>query len=170
MSTLAIRNSPILALSLWEPWLWAIDHLPELDAKRIENRRWEPYPWILGRYLCLHAAQQYDLVGAVAVEAEARRSITAQNVKEEMPRGVIRCVARIDRVVPPFTKPTPRWHITHQHGWVIGDLVKLPEPVACRGWQKIWRVPPGVDDRVLVQLPREVCARMATPPQRGLEF
>lgn len=36
--------------------------------------------------------------------------------------------------------------------WLLTDVQALPEPVACRGFQRIWNLPPDVEARVLPQL------------------
>lgn len=37
-------------------------------------------------------------------------------------------------------------------GWVLADVIALPEPVPCRGAQGLWTLPDDVERRVMAQV------------------
>jgi hypothetical protein len=48
------------ALTLWQPWSWAIAHA----GKRIENRTWRPLGCVINQQIAIHAGKQLDLDAA----------------------------------------------------------------------------------------------------------
>lgn len=163
------------ALSIWEPWGWAICELPEARAKRVENRPWPPYPWIRRRrWIALHSAQTLDGDGARLLVGERGGTLPPSHQSEAMRarRGKIHALARIDYAVGPFETQDIRpedvaifaaWWAESQWGWRIGAVHKLAVPVEARGLQKVWRVPEPAALRVLAQVPAEIAAQLARP-------
>lgn len=47
---------PMRALTLWQPWAWAMG----CGLKKIENRSWQPPMWMLDEWLALHAGMKWD--------------------------------------------------------------------------------------------------------------
>lgn len=165
------------ALSLYDPWLWAIDSLPADKAKRIENRPWPPYPWIRRhRWIALHVAQRFDDEGARHRVAELSGQVPPSRDTSEMRarRGKITCFARVDGFLFPADAQTDMgvgsmplavrpWWFREQFGWLIGEVHKLAEPIEARGLQKVWRVPVPTAAKVAPQLPPQVLAELAQP-------
>ena len=61
---------PLLALTLWPEWAYAITHL----GKDVENRDWERLPtWLTGRYLAIHAGAH---IGGGRRRWRRRRALT----------------------------------------------------------------------------------------------
>lgn len=161
------------ALTLHRPWPWAIVHLPETHAKRVENRTWEPPRAMLGEAIAIHAGRHFD-VGAldfVAAQCPDDGPLPPQR-EEEHPLGIVG-VARLlgvaldrgnqgvgfrwmegitneqgcDAVKRLFTR---EWFVGPV-GWILADVVALPEPVPCKGAQGLWVVPPAIEQLVLAQ-------------------
>jgi hypothetical protein len=123
----------VKALSLRQPWLWAVLEL----GKTIENRRWNTH--YRGPIL-LHAAKGCtvdECSGALAWMQEAR---LVEPLDPRWPglrgveRGGICGYAEIADVVPPdvpplflqVTKDELRWHMPKQYGFVLRNVRRLP--------------------------------------------
>lgn len=161
---------PLLALTVHQPWAWALAGA----WKVVENREWPPPASLFGRHLAIHAGLRYD--EAAARELAQAASILGlprpPPPARELARGAIVAVARIAgavQVEPDGTAEEPRLrvvavrgHVSDQEAhelagsawasgpwlWVARDVVALPTPVACRGFQKLWTVPAEVADLV----------------------
>jgi hypothetical protein len=130
------------ALTLWQPWAWAISDF----TKRIENRPWSPPEWLKGRFFAIHAGKTYDETSARHIE-EAFGVV----VPRDLPLGAIVAIARLVSVV---TESDDSW-FAGPCGWILDDVVKLDSPVMCRGAQGLWTVPWDVERQVILQLPRD---------------
>ena len=120
------------ALSIKQPWVWAILRA----GKDIENRSW-----------------QRSYRGWIALHASGQPS---RNV--EMPRG-IRCpdlksldysaICGVARLVDIRTTSRSKWMGRPEdgsinYGWVLADVTALPEPIPCKGALGLWTVPPRI--------------------------
>jgi hypothetical protein len=140
------------ALTLWQPWCWAIT----IGLKRVENRPWAPPSWLAGEDFALHAGMKYD-----KASAEALRSTLLPKdpeIPDEVPHGVVTAVARLADVVTSVAevrkrggRDQERWFFG-PYGWILADIRQLPNPVACRGFQKLWTLPAEVEAAVRGQL------------------
>ena len=132
------------ALSIKQPWLWAITNLD----KRIENRSWKPPDWIIGKRIALHASKQYDSVGRMEVK---RIGGVIPLAKYEIPLG---CIVATAKVVGWLNEdgfgdvPTPcyghmiddKWFFGPT-GWILENVKMLVEPIPCKGALGLWDVP-----------------------------
>lgn len=163
------------ALSVWEPWTWAIVELPEGRAKRIENRAWPPYPWIRRRrWIALHSAQRFDDEEARILVGQRGGTLppSYQSAAMRERQGKIHALVRIDGSVDPYglhqiapddVEQHALWWAESQYAWRIGAVHKLADPVEVRGAQKVWRVPVPAAARALAQVPAEIVAALARP-------
>jgi hypothetical protein len=131
----------MIALTVRQPWLWAILHA----GKRIENRTWAT------RYrgpILLHAAKgctQEEYVSAVESMILARVIDGGVPPLAEMQRGGIVGRARIVDVIEPvpYTRlwhgRDVRWHVQDQFGFVLADVEPLPF-VPCKGALGLFRL------------------------------
>lgn len=161
----------VWALTILDPWMWAIDALPVGESKDIENRKWPPYGWIRRqRWIAAHVGQTFDGDEARHRIAQIGGAMPPSEHAAEMQarRGKITAFIRIDGAHAPgdlFANATPpKWWFREQHGWQIGARVKLARPVAAVGKHKVWRVPVPVAVQLADQLPPEVLAALAAPP------
>jgi hypothetical protein len=121
----------VKALSLRQPWLWAVLEL----GKTIENRRWNTH--YRGPIL-LHAAKgctQTELVEALGWMASNANPDTMGIFPglDAIARGGICGYAEIVNVVPPCELPglrpdagELRWHMPEQYGFVLRNVRRLP--------------------------------------------
>lgn len=140
------------ALTLWRPWSWAIVHGP----KRIENRDWKPPEWLVGKRLLIHGGKTYDRDGATFIGERLReygRHVpTHREVMTEGVLGACTVLGYMARKGDGFGFSTPEaraafdadplqggWFFG-EYGWVLGDVVAFPEPLACKGKQGLWEV------------------------------
>lgn len=120
------------ALTLIQPWAWAIEHL----GKRVENRTWAPPPRLVGQRIAIHAGKKYD-------EEDARWLAENFDFSEiDCAHGVIVATARIARVVTSadHLPENQRVWFFGPFGWVLADVQPVAE-LACRGAQGLWDVP-----------------------------
>lgn len=139
-------------LSLWQPWLWAI--LDPRARKWVENRDWMPKIEMIDQRIALHAAKTFD-VDAVSLFLEY--GIDWFPARKDMyPTGAILGVATIDRIVTDkrrLPEDQQRWFFG-EYGWLLRDVIALPEPVPCRGERGLRVLPPDVERAVNDQLAR----------------
>lgn len=155
------------ALTLWRPWAGAVAHM----GKPVENRSWFPPKHvrgepIWGEVIAIHAGRTWDADAAEWMVAEGLATQDQVRWKAH-PTGIV-CVARligvanyITRTLLAFdqsrreeceTAARSPWGDMDDYGWLLGDVVPLPEPVPCRGAQGLWRVPPAIERQVLEQV------------------
>lgn len=161
---------PTTALSLTNPWPWAI--LGPLE-KRIENRVWRTH--FRGRFF-LHAAKgcrasDYDFAIAWMKTAGVNPLGLAPPSLKEIPRGGIVGIATLVGVIEPVMGKRAsqlgsqvtidtrafktsagtldlRWHMPEQYGFVLEDVVPTTF-VPCSGALGFWRVPPALAARAM---------------------
>ena len=149
------------ALSLTQPWATLV----AIGAKRIETRTWSTsYRGLVA----IHAGK--------APSSDARNTVYADSVLKvlnearihvgrdgsELPTGVIVAVGILASVEPTenltnrargiealsphefeFGNFAPR-----RFGWLLTDVQRFREPIACTGALGVWTVPPEVERRV----------------------
>lgn len=135
------------AITLNHPWAVAVADW----GKMIENRSWAPPARAQGQWLAIHGGPepsgadrdeaQADLDGLVAAGlapwvplAEAVRPGVVAVCR------LVRCISGDDEAEPLLDSP---WY-TGPFGWVLSDVVELPEPVPCPGARGLWPLPPPV--------------------------
>lgn len=136
----------IKALTVRNPWAFAIAHTAGPNPKTIENRVW---PSSYRDWLAIHAgaALDDDSEHAIARVAELAQVPVEQVVEECKTRGAVVAVARLSYVcgrttVDRFgTCDCGSWAAHGQFHFVLRDVVALPEPVPCRGYQRLWSLP-----------------------------
>ena len=151
-------TAPMKALTIHQPWNWLIAN----RHKPVENRGWWPPKGTLSTRIALHAGKTLDhhavdmlreegyplpdgyVLGAVEAVAtvagwvdDARRGARAP--------GTDMAVIEAARDHSLYCGPV---------GWVLTDVILLPEPVPCRGFQKLWTLPADVERAVLEQIAR----------------
>jgi hypothetical protein len=123
------KPATVPALTILQPWAWAISHGP----KRIENRTWKP------RYrgpLLIHAGR-----GKTALDY-ATRWLESQGltVPEDLAYGQIVAVCQLAAVVPlEACKVDP--FASGPECWQLSDVRALAEPIKYRGRQGLFPVP-----------------------------
>jgi hypothetical protein len=142
------------ALSFSQPWCWAV--VDELVRKHIENRTWAPPIDLIGHQFAIHAAKSWDNLRAYPLIKDGIEypGLTPTQYLQALgfdPPMAYHCyassaivgVATLDRVVTEtktLTDEQKRWFFGPV-GWVLTDVVKLPEPIRCGGKQGLWAVP-----------------------------
>ena len=137
------------ALTLWRPWAGLMGAPP---LKDLENRGWQPPASIVGQRLALHAGKRWDRDGAVwAWELLERAGWSGHDLGELFEACKVEGVVALATVGQPVAASRSPWFVG-RYGWPMLDVVRLPEPVACRGAQGLWTLPPEVEARVLGQV------------------
>jgi len=124
------------ALSIKQPWLWAIT---DLD-KRIENRSWNPPEWIIGKTIALHASKRDDIEGGLFIN-----NISGKLPPHNLPRGAIVATCRIVGWIDMRNKGSciggslldDPWFFG-PIGWILDDIYKLYKPIPCNGALGLW--------------------------------
>lgn len=142
----------IRGLTLWEPWATLI----ALGEKRYETRRWRR-AW--RGWLAIHASKKWNAeLTAQCLEEPYRTALAGYGINRSFPLGCIVAVAQVVGYIE-----TTRAHISDKErafgdwspdrwGWKLSNVVRLDEPIPCRGSQGLWVVP----DEIVAQLPLEV--------------
>lgn len=140
------------ALTVRIPWPWAICYL----GKPVENRGWRPSPSQLrpGEKFAIHAGKMPSVIeireafaGMAAMDAidDTTNLPTMADLRTQ--ESAIVAVATFGGAV---TKHPSRW-FCGTYGWMLDDLIVLPEPVKCRGAQGLWEVPGDVLEKMREQ-------------------
>ncbi len=132
------------ALSLKQPWLYAITHL----GKPVENRTWQPPGYMIGQWIALHASKTKSRDEWVMAE-----SIHGSKITTVVPTGKIVAVARIDRIETLMTaqQPVSKWFFG-PYGWILEDIRLLNNPIPARGMLGLWEVPIDIENQMNKQL------------------
>lgn len=126
----------MFAISLWQPWATAVIEY----GKDIENRTWEPPSRMVGQRIAIHAGRRVDQ-GALA---NARRA--GYPLPDPLPAGMVLGTVRLVEVHHARTcrARCSDWAESDAHHWRLADPRPAPEPVPCRGFQRLWRLPSHV--------------------------
>ena len=156
------------ALTIRHPWPWAICCITEsCNPKRIENRTWKPSPTQLppGVKFAIHAGKMPSVIeiqeafeGMAAMDAIDEYTNTPTMAELRTMESAIVAVATFGGIVTERDCKS-RW-FCGPYGWVLKDVIVLPEPVKCRGAQGLWNVPPDVLAKMRAQF--NTCERAPT--------
>jgi len=140
------KTESIRGLTLWQPMAWAI----AAGHKRIENRPWKP--WRNVSHLAIHAGAKYhrahaEQIAAIGIEVPDRGDLVFGAIIAVVP---LRGHVHVDAVgVPDHYRDNP-W-FSGPYAWLLGDVVKLDEPIARRGAQGLWNLDPHELDALYEQ-------------------
>lgn len=138
------------AITVHQPWATAIARY----GKPVENRGWRPPAGLIGRTLAIHAGKQWMPPGVGYPAATLPPYDPAI-----YPAGVVLAVARLAWVCTAgyFGDPCEcgPWAVDGECHWRLEAVRPLPEPVLCRGFQKLWTLPLEVAEKVTAQLTEE---------------
>lgn len=145
------------ALTLIQPWAWAIVH----QDKRVENRTWDPRTrgGKLGDSIVIHAGSKFDENAAVHI---ARMLGVRELPAAAHDKGLVG-LARLsgifeDQLALGFPPEQVRW-FHGPYGWVLSDVIAL-RPIACPGQLGLWEVPEFFIER-LEALDQDAAEQMA---------
>ena len=143
------------ALTLKQPWLYAIEHL----GKRVENRSWDIPFRLRGHWIALQAGKSRDDLerfGVISIHG-----LGTIPPWTELTFGSVSSVVKFSQVIIARKELVPestrKWFFGPS-GWMITDLVLLKEPIPCRGMLGLWTVPADIEEQIKAQLPMPVTA------------
>lgn len=129
-----LRNGPLQAITLHQPWAWCIFAL----GKDIENRSWPYPPELNGCWVAIHAGKIYDTLGAEWLR-QAGREIPPQS---RLAMGAIVGLVRLGGCVEDSKSV---WFAGWpSKGWILEEPYRLQQAIKCRGYKRFWTV----EDRV----------------------
>jgi hypothetical protein len=142
------------ALTLHAPWAYAVAHL----GKRIENRTWAPPARLVGQRLAIHAGLHETQAEWAAVSSAARMTRDDLDcARHDVARGAVVATATLSGFTQEPVRDalgwTSLWWIGPV-GWLLADVVTLPEPVPCKGRQGLWSLPAPIHDAVMREIAR----------------
>lgn len=143
---------PELALSIQQPWAWAIAHGP----KRIENRTWtRPYRGPIA----IHASRPWDENGedSPLVRTAWANVTTSPRLHPDdrmFVRGAVIAVADLIRICTGDDCECGPWAARDQYHWHLTNIVALCRPILARGHLGLWAMPDPVRDAVAGALTR----------------
>lgn len=145
----------MLALTLWQPWA----HVVVYGGKRLENRSWAPSPTTipLGTRFAVHASLRYDMPSETMIRRDHRDVMPDMSI-DQVTRGAVIGVATFVDVLRSLDEVKRR---VPQHArWWLGPLafllddVQPIDPIPVAGARGFWHLPPDVERKVLIALPR----------------
>lgn len=168
------------ALTLHQPWAWAVAE----GIKRVENRTWAPPRSFISlpqpeQIFAIHAGKTWDESAYDALDRLLGPDEPDPPRSWEVVRGAVIAVARYDQLASNnnfYALGAPvverelgadqvRWFFG-PYGWLLADIVKLPEPVPCRGYQGLWTLPADVESDVVEQARAARIAAARAAPAR----
>lgn len=170
-SALSESGGDVRALTVLQPWAWAIAHA----GKLVENRTWAPPAYELCKPIAIHAGKRIDIESlngfresfrdeykrfAESEMVATREAIDAVHDRLAGQRrlfdptagagglvlGAVVAVATLLASVrraddPLLTKAHRKWFVGPV-GWVFRDVRTLSAPLYCRGAQGLWTLDP----------------------------
>lgn len=140
------------ALTLHQPWAWAITHAD----KRVENRSRPPPKSMVGQDFAIHAGLRLDEHAVQRFYRGDFGDLAAEVNPDDIVRGAVVAVARLTKVVehqyPGFEDHGGDCWYFGPVGYLLANVRALPSPVPCRGMQGWWPLPPDVDAEVRRQI------------------
>jgi len=147
------------ALTLRHPWAFAVCHW----GKRIENRTWKPPASLVGQRFAIHGGKCPTSSGGLAevksifddlltIHGKPDYRINGDlKLRDVILEGIV-ATAVVDRYIyldafpgkigdPALQDPWFDDEVPSNIGWVLRDVVVLPEPIPCKGAQGLWTVP-----------------------------
>lgn len=159
---------PMKALTLHQPWAWAVS----VGLKPIENRTWAPRGQLSpGDRLAIHAGlkleawqgrQNLATVRELAVKAGRGAEVPRDLEDPRLVRGAVVAVATYGGVVSnqaaaDLVRPGAGEWYAGEVGWVLRDVTQLRQPIGCRGFQGLW----ALDGETLFQVAEQLEGRAA---------
>lgn len=138
------------ALTLWQPWAWAMTMPAWGLRKDVENRPWPCPANMLRQRFAIHAGKTWDDDGAHRIHESGLRFPNEAAIT----KGAIVAFATIDRCVTSSAElplEQRRW-FSGPYGFVFRDLAVLRKPIPCRGFQMFWTIPDDVLAEAIGQL------------------
>lgn len=161
------RKKQLYALTLWQPWAWAVG----AGLRLVDFRAFIPSHRLLvpGDDLVIHAGQhaasQSDWL---TVRSKARALGRHQEVPpyevahHSLVRGACIAVVRYDGVARGAAELTTEqrvwWAPTANYGWKFSNVRQLREALPCRGQPDVWAVDGLVEERLYRALSQPIPA------------
>lgn len=155
MADVLPRDLNIPALTIWNPWAAMIAD----GYKTVENRSWVPFhTGLLAIHAAVGAGSRADQEHAIDLAARLAGLSPAIVERSMEVRGAVVAVARLTGVCSlsvqnPAGRPLDcdcgPWAFSGSRHFKLADVHALPEPVPCRGFQKLWALPDDVYEAVL---------------------
>jgi len=129
------------ALTLLRPWSNAIIRF----GKDVENRTWAPASVILGQRIAIHSGREIDERGIGFVMSMLRNDRTAFAMHSDELLGPPMSIIGTVKLVGVVRQSSSQW-FSGPIGWQLADPRPLREPLFCRGMQRLWTVPPEIEE------------------------
>lgn len=148
------------ALTLIQPWATYIAQ----GVKKQETRDWPPPRSLVGKRLAIHAGKDttytdkgpFGVIVCTAVLTGAFRVRDLVRAPKDVGRAAVGDAVPLKEAV---TGEIPEDLMVDEYGdwspgrwiWCLDDVHVLPQPVAVRGRQKVWFIPPDAATLLAVQ-------------------
>ena len=129
------------ALTIHQPWASCIVR----GDKSVENREWAAPRDLYGAWLCIHAGKKVDDLG-VTIAYDKFNQGPLIGPLADLPTGAIVGLAKLRSCV--LKKYTNDLWATGPHCWLFDERVAFEQPIACRGYQRLWPVQGDLLDQV----------------------
>lgn len=141
------------ALTLRHPWAFCICHW----GKRVENRSWKPPQSLIGQRIAIHGGKMPSDLAEIKWQFKSLQSKFGKpeyrvngdlTMRDVIIEGIC-ATAVIDRLLctgdePLADDPWFDGFYGTNVGWVLRDVIVLPEPIPCKGAQGLWNIPDDV--------------------------
>lgn len=137
------------ALTVIQPWAGLI----ATGVKLIENRTWKPPAAMLGERIAIHAGAKVwrDTIEDLVDEGLTEHELWTLRSAAIATATLVTYVTHSHQI-PEYTAPEQRRWFNGPIGFVLRDVVALPEPVPCKGMLGFWTLPDHVEAKVRAQL------------------
>ena len=139
-------GEPMRALSVRQPWAWAICH-----GKNVENRtHGTRYRGLLAIHASKSAPYREDLDDPRIIDAIAANGLDDASAAQ----GAVVAVAELAGCHGPddCLGTCSLWAARGHYHWNLWDVRPLADPVPCKGMLGLWRLPDDVEKLVRAQL------------------
>lgn len=132
-------NKPLMAVTVLQPWAWAIIH----GRKRVENRTWPTYR---RGPLVIHAGLSKRLMTFDRFPDHTK--VPRDDMVYKAALGVVDMIECVTFKNPPPETLTPEVVAALQSSyaegpycWILGNIRAFPEPIPMAGSMSMWEVP-----------------------------
>ena len=136
------------ALTIKQPWAWAITD----STKRVENRTWKPPYGTVGQRIAIHTSatiSQADMILCRQISPVPLPDTSDLLAGYIVATTILRAYIVVDgsggvieqtRYAENYNPHADPWFFGPV-GWLLEDVIKLPNPIPCRGKLKLWDAP-----------------------------
>ena len=132
------------AITILQPYC----HLIAVGEKRVENRTWYAPHKLWGEWIAIHAGLSRNLLTAGDLERFPDMSFGAIEAVAFLNICLSRHEIEYNRVPEDMQWVKKHEHMSGPICWIFTKVIRLPNPIRCKGKQGLWTISDGAERRI----------------------